>query len=75
MLVSEEVIVGEIDNDGNAVQVAHKPIFRGVRIGDGKLVEVRIVAVATAAVKGEGKDRNVMGKGKGNGNSNGGPKV
>jgi hypothetical protein len=67
LLISEEVIVGEIDDDGNAVQVAHKPTFRGARNGDGKLVEVSIVAVATSAVKWEGKERN--GKGNGNGNS------
>jgi hypothetical protein len=71
LLISEEVIVGEIDDDGNVIQVAHKPTFRGLRNGDGKLVEVSIVAVATAAVEWEGKDRN----GNEDENRKGGPRV
>jgi hypothetical protein len=58
MLLSEEVIVGAVAEDGTA-QVAHKPVFRGIRNKDGKLVEVSIVAVAIAAAD-EPKGRGNM---------------
>lgn len=52
-LISEEVIVGDFNDEDNSAQVAHKPTFRGVRNIDGKLVQVRIVAVASSAVDGK----------------------
>jgi len=57
LLVSEETIVGQINPDG-ALQVAHKATIRGLRISDGKLVELSLVSVVnTTAAETGGKKK------------------